>query len=55
MKNQLKKKQFTSQKLIEKTENAITRIGLVVVVTTVFSVIAMKVVRFYILDKIKGK
>jgi len=55
MTNQPKKKQCMSQKLIEKTEDAVAHIGLAVVVVTVFSVIAIKVVRFYILDKIKGK
>jgi len=53
--NQLKKEQFTDQKLVERTEEFIAAVGLTMVVVTTISMVVVRAFGFYLLDKIKGK
>ena len=53
--NQLKKKQLTYQKLVERSEEVAVAIGLTMVVATAISVVVVRAFGFYLLDKIKGK
>lgn len=52
---QLKNEPSKSQRLREKTEDVVMRVGLVTMIVTCASVVVVRAIGFYMIDKIKGK